>query len=100
MSLIFEDNDGVNLLITSLQNGMIRNNRFVRPMFHPDTLGTEKNVETDSLVWLTECSGVTFSGNSVVQPGPEMRHIVRATKTAQGTGFDTGFSTETSKASK
>jgi hypothetical protein len=96
----FEDNDGVNLLITSLQDAVIRNNRFVRPMYHPDTLGMEKKVETDSLVWMTECSGVAFSGNSVVRPGPEMKHIVRATETAQGTGFDTGFSAETSNALK
>ena len=91
----FDDDDGVNLLVTSLQNAVIRNNRFVRPMFHPDTLGTEKHVETDSLVWFTECSGVAFTGNLVIDPGPELKHVVTATKSVQGTGFDTGFSTQT-----
>jgi hypothetical protein len=88
---LFEDNDGVNLLITSLQNAAIRNNRFVRPMCHPDTLGAEKKVATDSLVWMTECSGVAFAGNAVTQPGPEMKHVVTETTTAQATGLETGF---------
>ena len=86
-----EDVNGPNLLITSAQGVVVRNNRFIRPMESRLGLGAEKGVDLDSLVWMTQCSGVSFAGNEVIDAGPGMKKLVTATATAHGTGLDTGF---------
>ncbi|HEY8966831.1 MAG TPA: hypothetical protein VIM58_10330 [Candidatus Methylacidiphilales bacterium] len=87
---LFEEIDGPNVLVTSAKEIVFRNNRFVRPMRRDNPLGSEKGVETASLFWLTQCTGVVLSGNRIVEPGLFLKHAVTATETAQGTGFADG----------
>lgn len=78
-----EDVDGPNILITSAQGVRIEGNRFVRPMAHPSVFGQDKGIDTAALVWCSESSGVSASGNLMVDPGPGMQRA-----TAAGPGMD------------
>ncbi len=90
----FEEINGPNILVTSAQDVTIRDNRFIRPMEADKQLGAEKGIEVNSLLWFTQCSGLQLSGNEVIEPGPFLKHLVTATDTARGTGFDTGIREE------
>ena len=90
----FENIDGVNLLISSAEGVVVRNNRFIHPMWKPTDRGQAVGVDMQALIWLTECSGVTLSGNVVIDPGPELQKKVEVTPTAQGTGFDDGVTVQ------
>jgi len=85
----FENDEGPNILVSSAQDVVIRNNHFIHPLWNPG--GKVPGVNTEALVWLTECSGVQLSGNFLSDPGPYLKTMVDPTKTATGTGFDNGI---------
>jgi len=87
-----EDINGVNLMVTSARDVVVRNNRFVRPHHRPpynwpNNWGLDRN----AVIWLTECENVSIEGNQVIAPGPHTQALVRATPTAEGKGFETGI---------
>lgn len=86
----FEDNDGPNILLSSVQDVVIRNNHFIHPMWRLNEHGKGAGVDFNSLIWMTECSGVSLQGNLVSEPGPNLKTLVSHSATASGTGFDDG----------
>jgi hypothetical protein len=87
----FENDDGPNILISSAQDVVIRNNHFIHPLWKPSEHGKKLGVNNEALVWLTECTGVQLMGNLVSDPGPYLKKFVVPTATATGTGFDDGI---------
>lgn len=87
----FEEIDGPNMIITSAQNVVVKNNRFLKPMRRATTLGREKGVDTGALLWVSQSSDVTVSGNVVRDAGPFLKTPVKATDSARGAGFEDGI---------
>ena len=86
----FNNNDGTQIVLTSAQDVTIQNNHFVSPMQHENPRGSGIGINPGALIWLTECSGVKISGNTVSNPGPYFKKDIDATPTASGTGFQDG----------
>ena len=78
----FENNDGVNIIISSAQRIHFRNNRFVGAMQHdqPTDWGTSPS---ESLYWITQSKDITIEGNQIVNPGPYMKRTLKTTETTQ-----------------
>jgi hypothetical protein len=73
----FEDNHGPNLMITSADGVRVEGNRFVRPLGAATGLGADRGVDPHALVWLG-CTGVSFAGNRIEQPGAAMQRPLAA----------------------
>ena len=86
----FENDDGPNILVSSAQGVVIRNNRFIHPLWNSNGHGKNLGVDPNALIWLTECSGIDLSGNVVSDPGPCLKVLVGLVPTASGTGLDNG----------
>ena len=77
----FENNDGVNIVITSAQRIHFRNNRFVGAMQHDQpTWGVSP---PESLYWITQSKDITIKGNQIINPGPYMKRTLKTTETTQ-----------------
>ena len=88
----FENDDGPNLVVSSAEGVIIRNNRFVHPMERATERGSKVGVNPAALLWLTQCSGVEISNNLLVDPGPCLQARIAATATVSGTGVQDGVS--------
>ncbi len=86
----FQDDDGANVVISSAQGVTLTGNHFVQPMRHENARGSALGVNPGALIWLTECSGVKISGNTLSHPGPFLEKDIDSTGTANGTGFQDG----------
>jgi len=86
----FEDNQDVNVLITSAQNVTIEGNRFVRPLTTNGSWLLGLNASPGALIWLTQDSGVTLRNNIVIGPGPLLKTMVAADGTVTGSGLTDG----------
>jgi hypothetical protein len=83
----FEENDGVNLLVSSASDVTIADNQFVRPMRNTSVRGTTPGVDAGALIWLSECEGVKVSGVTVTEPGSALKKNVVTAGMVHGTGF-------------
>jgi len=86
----FEDNRAVNILITSAQDVTIKDNRFVRPLAAPSAGQTGSKAPPSSLIWLYQASGVRLQGNTVSDPGAELKNLVQADSSVTATGVTDG----------
>jgi len=78
----FEQNDGVNVIVTSAQAVKFRNNHFIAPMQHL-AVGVDSRLDAFSLFWVDQSRNVSLENNDVIQPGQFMRTVLTATKTTQ-----------------
>ena len=76
---VFENNSGVNLLITTAQGVRATGNTFLRPMQQASTRGAATGLDPASLIWITESRNVTLSGNTLTDPGTHLRERVTVT---------------------
>lgn len=88
---ILEDNDGPNMIISSTDNIVVRNNRFIRPMKYSSYLQTKFKINYDALIWGTETSNLSLSGNVVSEPGPYMKKLTDFTDSVTGSGLNDGI---------
>ena len=86
----FEDNRSVNILITSAQDVTIKDNRFVRPLEAPCAGQTGAKPPPSSLIWLYQASGVKLQGNTVIDPGAELKTLVQVDASVTATGVRDG----------
>ena len=88
----FENNDGPNMMISSVIGMTVKDNAFINPMqanaYHGRSI---KAVNYDALVWATEAEGLKFEGNTIENPGSSMKTILSATTTASGSGLSDGI---------
>ena len=77
-----EDCDGCNLLINDAAGVTVTANAFVRPDRLPTDRGTAVGVDPTSLIVLEHCDDVRLTGNTVADPGPQLRHRVAVAPTA------------------
>jgi len=80
----------VNILITSAQDVTIKDNRFVRPLAAPSAGQTGSKAPPSSLIWLYQASGVRLQGNTVSDPGAELKNLVQADSSVTATGVTDG----------
>ncbi len=87
----FEDIDGVNLLITSSKDVLVRNNRFLHAQQKQVGVdGTSWGEDPGALIFVTNCDGVRFQDNRVQDLGPFNRALLESTTTATVTGGKDG----------
>jgi hypothetical protein len=79
----FENNDGVNVLVSSAKNILFANNQFVHPMWGLSQRGTDCGVDSESLYWITEADGVLIKANKIIDPGPYLKTTVKATASVE-----------------
>lgn len=83
---------GVNLQITSARDVVVRGNTFVDPLRVAGGHGTRFGVAPGALVWVSKTNGVTFSDNTIVNPGQHLRQVLVTTETAENiNGAEQGF---------
>jgi hypothetical protein len=88
----FENNNGVNLVITSAKNVTIKDNVFQddQNMKYP-AAGESWGEDAGALINIAESTGVTLSGNTVIHPGTFNHSLVKVLPGSQVTGADTGI---------
>lgn len=79
----FENNDGPNVVISSAEDVLLRNNVFAQAMRREAPRGSKRGVEEGVLVWVTESRQVRVEGSTVENPGPCLRSDLRTTATVQ-----------------
>lgn len=88
---VFENNGGVNILLSTTQGVQVRGNTFLTPMTRPTTRGAGTGVDPASLIWITEALDVTLSHNTLTDPGKYLRERITITPPAseitQGEAF-------------
>jgi hypothetical protein len=73
----FENINGVNLLITSACNVIVRNNQFKHPQQKAvQAGGAEWGEDPEALVFVTETQGLKFKDNQTLSPGPFFRTLL------------------------
>jgi hypothetical protein len=80
----FQNNHGINLLVSSAEDVTIRGNRFVEPSFQPTSISEHLTAPTDVLLYFTECKNIVLSNNSVIAPGPNLRRLVETGVAVEG----------------
>lgn len=66
-----EDCPVANVVVTSTDGVVVRNNRFVRPLGEKiNNTGASYNVPQDRVIWIRDCTGVKATSNDIVSPGP------------------------------
>jgi len=88
-----EDCDGVNLLVSSASDVLIKNNKFVDAQQHPSRRGAD-HVDPGALIQIGPCKNVRIEGNTVVKRGPAGTVLIEAADPAQVTGIETGFTSK------
>lgn len=81
----FEDQTVENIAVTDAQDVTIRNNRFVGPfksVCEAGPIASTHGFDPSTLIWLGDCTGVTLSGNTVVDMGPYGKSLVTVASTA------------------
>lgn len=74
----FENNNGVNLLISSASHVLVKGNVFVDPMREPSTRGQKHGVDPQSLIWVRQSRDVRIEGTVVERPGAFLKSEVDA----------------------
>ena len=90
----FEDDDGVQIMVTSTIGVKILDNRFIRPMQEPSTRGTLTGVDPKAVIWMTQCEDVDIRGNVIINPGPYLGKPVEVTDTVHGKGLTDGITVQ------
>jgi hypothetical protein len=79
---IFENNDGLNILISSADHVVIKGNHFINP------LQREKEAlfgaPDGALGWITESTDITIGNNPITNPGPYMKEGLSTSSTVSG----------------
>lgn len=65
-----EDNNGLNLLITSAQDVIVSGNRFIRPQHGTSTRGVDRGYDMGALIAVRKSRDVQFIDNRLADPGP------------------------------
>jgi hypothetical protein len=78
----FDDVRGVNLQVDHVRDVQVRDNRFLRPHRLPVRNGRERGIDPDAVIWLSDCSKVELTGNTVAGRGGFGGQTVVATKSA------------------
>ncbi len=81
----FEDNDGPNIIISSVIGLDVRNNVFVNPMRGESLHNGNSGLDCNALIWATEAEKLNFEGNRVERPGSFMKSTLQMTPSASGT---------------
>lgn len=67
---VFEECQGPNIVLSSTEDALIRNNRFIRPMASQgDGTGASYAIPPDALIWVAESNPVTIEDSDIVEPG-------------------------------
>ena len=69
--------------------------RFSGPLAVADSMGTDKQVDPSTLVWVDQAADVSFAGNTVSGAGPFMKHLVVTTPRATTSGVEGGVTVVT-----
>jgi hypothetical protein len=72
----FVENDGVNLLLRSVDGAVVKGNRFERPDQAPSLRGSSRGIDPGSLIWVSECRNVLFEGNQVTDAGAALSTLL------------------------
>jgi hypothetical protein len=86
----FEDINGVNLLITSSEDVLVRGNSFIHSQHSEVRADTGWGEDPGALIFVTESRDVHFEENEALDLGSFNRVLVEATPTAQIDGMKTG----------
>lgn len=65
----FEDDDGTQVVLSSVRGLVLSGNVFVRPMRSPVAATPGSGVDRRALVWIAGCDGVTAGGNRIEDQG-------------------------------
>lgn len=87
---VFEDNNGINLLISSSTDVRISGNRFIRPMHGPEQNTGGVDLNYGALIWLAHSKDILLENNVVESPGPFLKQLVEKTGSVSGQGFADG----------
>jgi len=88
----FEDNNGVNLLVTSAQDVKIIGNKFIRPNETAmEARGASWGEVPSATINIFASKDVTLHGNTVIAPGSANKSLVFVNQDAQAIGADTGI---------
>jgi hypothetical protein len=87
---VFEDNNGINLMVSSASDVQIRGNRFIRPMHGPEQNTGGVNINYGALIWLAHVNDIVLEDNSVEAPGSYLKKLVERTGSVVGRGFEDG----------
>ncbi|HLY75631.1 MAG TPA: right-handed parallel beta-helix repeat-containing protein, partial [Planctomycetota bacterium] len=72
----FVENDGINLLLQSVDGAVVKGNRFERPDQAPSVRGRGRGIDPGALIWVSECRNVHFEGNQVTEPGAGLSRLL------------------------
>lgn len=88
---VFEDNNGINLLLQAVDGVKVVGNRFVRPGQADGLRGSGLKMDAGSLIWLSNCRNVQFDGNVVENRGTRTVKLVGVgPEVHDATGVDSG----------
>jgi hypothetical protein len=89
-NVVIEDNmfaecEGPNLVLSSAEGVVIRNNRFVRPMREKGNgTGASYGIPQEALIWISESKGVALGKSAIVQRGNFAKEEVAVGKNVEG----------------
>lgn len=72
----FEDNDGTQLVLSSIRGLTVAGNHFIRPMRQEVAPTPGSGVDRRALAWITACDGISASANLAEDAGPAMERLV------------------------
>ncbi|OJU97796.1 MAG: hypothetical protein BGO12_04375 [Verrucomicrobia bacterium 61-8] len=78
----FEENDGIQVMVTSAQRVVFRNNRFIGAMQEDKGSGLGISAQR-SLFWISKSRDITIEGNEIVRSGPLMKRVVEADESVE-----------------
>ena len=84
----FENNDGINLLLSSSTDVQIRRNRFIRPMHVPARKAGTIEINYAALIWIAHTRHVTMENNRLQSPGSCLEKVVDRVGDVTGSGFE------------
>lgn len=74
----FEDCEGPNLVISSVRGGVVKGNKYVRPLgSKPPDNGGSFGIPADAVMWISESEAVVLEINQVIAPGPFAKETLK-----------------------
>ncbi|MDR3636058.1 MAG: right-handed parallel beta-helix repeat-containing protein [Isosphaeraceae bacterium] len=87
----FLTNAGVNLQIEHARDVLVVNNRFNDANRTPCRSGSERGIDPEAIIWMSDCRGIRFEGNTYKGRGPFGKQVVGVSATAEFDGLKGGM---------
>jgi hypothetical protein len=76
-----EGGSGPQLVVSSANSIIVRNNRFVSPQHEaPPATGASYGIPKDAVVWMAKCTDVSYEGNAIQNAGAFSGEVVQIPK--------------------